>query len=78
MAVGMGAGTADGAGIEAMVGAAAGIAGAGEVAGARDTAMASLRPTIAGGARGAAAAESDARDRDSAARRAALALHLLQ
>ena len=45
-------------------------------AGARD--MASLRSTIAGGARGAAAAASDARDRDSAARRAALALHLLQ
>src|SRR5580693_804710 len=71
-------GIADGAGIEAMVGAAAGIAGAGAAVGARDTAMASLRSITAGGARGAAAAESDRRDRESAARRAALALHLLQ
>ena len=71
---GMAAGIVDGAGIEATAGTAAGIAGA--AAGA--PAMASLRSTIAGGARGAAAAGSDARDRGSAARPAALALHLLQ
>ena len=75
---GMAAGTADGDGIEAMVGAADGTVGAGEAAGARDTAMASLRSTIAGGVRGAAAAESDAREHDSAAQWAALALHLFQ
>jgi hypothetical protein len=73
---GMAAGIVDGAGIEAMAGAAAGIAGAGAAGGARDTA--SLRSTIAGGARGAVVAESDARDRKSAARSAALAFHLLQ
>ena len=73
---GMAAGTADGAGIEAMVGAAAGIVGDGAAAGARD--MASLQSIIAGGARGAAAAESDAREHDSAAQWAALALHLFQ
>ncbi len=59
-AAGMAAGTADGAGIEAGDGAAAGIVGDGAAVGGPVMVMASLRSTIAGGARGAAAAESDA------------------